>query len=146
MRSGGHTEKRGTSTDRPPLLWTPRLPVHSFCLLYILDVSICSFYASSMFRWTGVTTKSCLNVGFSDFILIYPSVILKAVYLPCYSHFTPKSLGSAHFLWLFFQLQSLPEKALGSFFCIIKTLKSTTRGLPWCSVIKNPPADAVDTD
>ena len=69
-----------------------------------------------MFRWTGVTTKSCLNFGFSNFVLIYLSVILKTVYLPCYSHFTPKSLGSAHLLWLFFQLQSLPERTLGSFF------------------------------
>ena len=130
----------------PPLRWTSGLPIHSFCLLYILDVSICSFCASFLFRWTGVTTKSCLNFGFSDFVLIYLSVILKTMYLPCYSHFTPKSLGSAHFLWLFFHLQSLPEKALGSFFCIIKTLISTTRGLLWCSVIKNPPANALDID
>ena len=99
-----------------------------------------------MFHWTGVTTKSCLNVGFSDFVLIYPSVILKAVDLPCYSHFTPKSLGSAHFLWLFFQLQSPPEKALGSFFLHSKDSQIYYEGASLVISDKESTADAVDTD
>ena len=146
MRSDGHIEKRGTSTDYPLSTGHPGSQFIAFVsFTFWMFPFVPSVPAPCSIGLVWPLKVVSISASVTLFLFIFLS-FWKQCICPVIVTSRPRAWAQLISCGSFSSYSLFQKELWDLFFCIIKTRISTTRGLLWCSVIKNLPANALDID